>query len=505
MGRMSETMHFRGASIMYKSQKNHQIAFDDFNQSCGMQLDMENQWVRLALSMPWGRLEEKYAKMFPSKKGCPAKPLRMALGALIIQKRMNLSDRKLVSAIAENPYCQFFLGLEGFQKKCPFTAPSLVAFRKRLDCSFLKEANELFLATAEATPEHQAKKASRPGERQSQAASATDGDAVPNAGTAILDATCSPSNIKYPQDFELLNTAREKLEKIIDRFHKESHPFGKPRTYRRIARKEYLAMAKAKKRPANKLRKLIRKELGYVLRDLGYIDRYLEAGCRLAEREEALVETIRKLYGQQKYMFDNKTHRVADRIVSLSQPCIRPIVRGKAKSPVEFGAKYDVSIDEKGHARLEKLAFTPYNESTVFQDAIERYRKRTGHYPERALVDRIYRTRENRAYCKERGIRMSGPKLGRPKKEGKPKTTKAEYKDNADRIEVERFFSAEKRVSGGGLIMVKLEETTLAAIALSVLVTNLFAVPTGTLFFLYFMDCRKNLSGSFYFELQEAA
>ena len=311
---------------MYKSQKYHQIALDDFNQSCGMQLDMSNQWVHLALSMPWSKLEEEYAKMFPSKKGCPAKPLRMALGALIIQKRMNLSDRKLVSAIAENPYYQFFLGLEAFQKKCPFTAPCLVAFRKRLDCSFLKEANELFLASAEATPEHQGKKkAPKSGDRQAQAAS--DGDAVPNAGTAIIDATCSPSNIKYPQDFELLNTAREKLEKIIDRFHKESHPFGKPRTYRRIARKEYLAMAKAKQRPEGKLRKLIRRELGYVLRDLGYIDRYLEAGCQFTEREEALVETIRKLYEQQKYMFDNKTHRVADRIVSLSQPYIRPIVR----------------------------------------------------------------------------------------------------------------------------------------------------------------------------------
>ena len=72
-----------------------------------MQLDMSNQWVRLALSMPWSKLEDEYARMFHSKKGCPAKPLRMALGALIIQKRMNLSDRKLVSVIAENPYYIF--------------------------------------------------------------------------------------------------------------------------------------------------------------------------------------------------------------------------------------------------------------------------------------------------------------------------------------------------------------------------------------------------------------
>ena len=77
---------------------------------------------------------------------------------------------------------------------------------------------------------------------------------------------------------------------------------------------------------------------------------------------------------------------------------IRPIVRGKAKSPVEFGAKYDVSVDEKGHARLEKISFTPYHEGSVLKDAVERYRKRTGHYPERILADRIYRTRVNLQY-----------------------------------------------------------------------------------------------------------
>ena len=114
-----------------------------------------------------------------------------------------------------------------------------------------------------------------------------------------------------------------------------------------------------------------------------------------------------ELYRQQKYMFDNHTHRVEGRIVSISQPYLRPIVRGKAKNPTEFGAKYDVSIDEKGHARLEKIQFDPYNESSVFQKAVEAYYQRTGHYPARALVDQIYRTRKNRDYCKEHGIRMS--------------------------------------------------------------------------------------------------
>ena len=129
-----------------------------------------------------------------------------------------------------------------------------------------------------------------------------------------------------------------------------------------------------------------------------------------------MYETIKELYEQQKYMYDNKVHRVDHRIVSLSQPYLRPIVRGKTKAPVEFGAKYDISIDEKGHARMEKISFDPYNEGGFLIDAIERYKARTGRYPERVLADQIYRTRANRKYCEEHGIRLSGPKLGRPPK-----------------------------------------------------------------------------------------
>lgn len=227
-------------------------------------------------------------------------------------------------------------------------------------------------------------------------------------------------------------------------------------------------------------------------------------GYALPSRYTDCYLTIRKLYEQQKYMYDNKTHSVQDRIVSISQPYLRPIVRGKSKAPVEFGAKYDVSIDEKGHARLEKLSFDAYNESTVFIDAMERYKERTGHYPKRVLVDQIYRTRENRRFCKENHITMSGPKLGRPSKD-KKKGSREEYQDNIDRIEVERFFSTGKRCNGAGLIMTKLEETTLSSIALSVLVTNLFAVDLSGIFLIYFSDDISGEKREHYIIMDDAA
>ena len=71
---------------------------------------------------------------------------------------------------------------------------------------------------------------------------------------------------------------------------------------------------------------------------------------------------------------------VENRIVSIERPNLRPIVRGKVKDPVEFGAKYDLSIDNEGYGRIETISFDAYNESTYLQDAVERFKTRTGFY-----------------------------------------------------------------------------------------------------------------------------
>ena len=129
-------------------------------------------------------------------------------------------------------------------------------------------------------------------------------------------------------------------------------------------------------------------------------------------------------------MYDNHTHSVPDRIISISQPWLRPIVRGKAKAPVEFGAKLDISV-VNGFTRHEYHSFDAYNEAIKLSDMIERYKERTGSYPERILADKIYRNRENLEYCAERKIRLSGPALGRPKKD-EVRDKKQDYIDEAE-------------------------------------------------------------------------
>jgi len=253
-----------------------------------------------------------------------------------------------------------------------------------------------------------------------------------------------------------LKESREKLEKIIDILHDPSNG-KKPRTYPERATKDYLAIARKKKRSAKELRKAIRKQLQYIKRDLGYIDGMLFQRKLLPEKISVQLQKIGKLYEQQCYMYESKTHKASERIVSFQQPYICPIVRGKAKASVEFGIKLDISVDN-GFVRLEHQSFDAYNESELLEKENERYRQRHGCYPERVLADKIYRNRNNINFCKKYGIRFSEPALGRPKKDVVV-DKKQEYIDICERVEVERKFSLAKRKFGMGLIRTYLEET----------------------------------------------
>lgn len=260
----------------------------------------------------------------------------------------------------------------------------------------------------------------------------------------------------------------------------EEYNISKPRTYRQNARKDYLTLAKKRKRSAKLIRRAIKQQLQYVRRDLKHIDRFLEDGKDLSSHHAERLKVIRKVYEQQRYMYDNKVHSIPDRIVSISQPYVRPIVRGKAKAPVEFGIKLDMSIDEHGMVRIERQSFDAYNESDVLIGASENYRRRTGHDSQRVLVDKIYRNSNNLRYCKEHGIRLSGSALGRPRRD-RNESRKITYQDAVDRIEVERGFSVTKRCYGLGLIRTKLEKTTRSSVCMSILAMNISKLTTASI------------------------
>jgi len=451
---------------MYKFSDN-QISFSDFGQPVGMPMTPNNRWVKKAEQIPWAEIEKRYAKLFANHKGNVAKPLRLALGACLIQSEYGYSDDEITLQIQEGPYLQFFCGFAEYKDERPFDPSLMVYFRKRLTPEILGEINEMIIQKAQ---------------KQEPAKTADDDDDDSgNGGTLIVDATCAPSEVRYPTDTSILNEARENSEAIIDALH-SCIGGEKPRTYRRRAHKEYTQFVHARKPGKKKIRSCIRKQLNCLGRNLNTIEKMLEAGGALSERQKERLETLKTVYGQQKYMYDNKVHTVENRIISISKPYLRPIVRGKAKAPVEFGAKLDISVVD-GYTRLETYSFDNYNEATLLKAVIERYRTRTGNYPKRVLADKIYRNRENLRFCKEHGIRLSGPALGRPRKDEQV-NKQQDYADICERVEVERRISLAKRKCGLGLLTTKLAATTASAIALSIVVLNLRKIQHTLLHFL---------------------
>lgn len=435
-----------------------QISFAEFLSPFG-KLDENNRWVKKAALIPWDRIEERYAALFESNTGNVAKPVRMALGALLIRQELELSDEGTVQTVLENVYTQYFIGLHEFTTKAPFSATSMVYFRKRLTAEVMAEINEMIFV-----PEKREDGEDGNGD--------SPGKGEENEGTLIVDATCAPADITYPTDVGLQGDAREKLERMVDILHPGSGERRKPRTYRRNGRRDYLKFVKGRKKTKKQVRKALKKQLGYVRRDLGHVDTLLGQtdDSTLPVRYAGYLAAIRKLYEQQELMYRTKTHQVDNRIVSISQPHVRPIIRGKQNAPVEFGAKVSISL-VGGYSFIDKIGWDNYSEAGLLPQVIESYRRRFGHYPKAVLADKLYRNRDNLRYCKERGIRLSGPRLGRPP--ANVPFDPHERPDSAARNAVEGKFGEGKTGYGLGRIMARLQETAESVITIAFLCMNL--------------------------------
>lgn len=512
---------------MYRRNVSRQLEFVDFYMPFSGKLNADNRWVKLAEIVPWQLAEQIYADAFCDDFGAPALSARMALGALLIKERERLTDRGTVEAIQENPYMQFFIGLEEFTEEPAFDASLMVDFRKRFGEAGLARISEaVALSQAGVTPgknvsseeastnktptddgpsDQGSSHGAPPGNDSSINASSTSDSSTTavnvdttnentaststtdnsshstNRGKLILDATCAPADIRYPTDVSLLSEARNKTDEIIDVLH--GPLVGKsrrPRTYRKTAARAFNAFIRKKKPRRNVIRKAVRKQLGYLRRNLAHIEKLLQNPAvgsltRLSKRLYKLLLVSHEVYRQQQQMYDAKAKRVDDRIVSLSQPHVRPIKRGKAGRDTEFGAKLSASVVD-GFSFLDHLRWDSFNESCDFVKQVETYRRRFGCYPESVHVDQIYRTRANRAFCKAKGIRMSGPPLGRRPKDIPAATKKQSREDEAIRSTIEGKFGQAKRRFGLARVMAKLAVTSAAQISLTFLVMNLEAV-----------------------------
>ena len=484
--------------IKYTSQAQLNLEFD---MPFGGELEPSNRWVIMSSLVDWDAFAREYYKNFRSKEGRTPIDARVVLGAVIIKHYYCLSDIETIEMIKENPYLQYFIGYKQFSRTAAFDPSLFVSIRKRMGEEIFEALTNSIMQRAASKDKVKRKTGSTSSKQEpsvpsdlstlskssnNESCSATnikeDTSASEsekkstNNGKLQIDATVADANIKYPTDLGLLNDARLKSEELTDFLCGLNPKLKRPRTYRRVARKAYLNVAKKKKKSKKELRSAIRLQLNYLERNIRSINKLLDDFDHIPfdRVRYKYFFVIGELARQQRQMYDTKTHSIEHRIVSIHQPHVRPIVRGKAKNNTEFGNKVNVCLDN-GIAYVHRFSWEAYNEGEDLPSAVEDYKRRWGYYPDLLQVDKIYLTKKNRQYLKERGIRHSGDPLGRkPKREKTSRYQKEKHRrEAAERNQIEGKFGLGKVRYALDRIRAKLTSTSLSWINAIFLVMNL--------------------------------
>jgi len=463
-GFMAKAQKNRASKQSYISQ--NQLELTGFETPFSRSLRKDNRWVKLADKLPWDILVSTYLKqMRNSDTGADGINPRVAIGAMIIKHMCALSDRETVQQIQENMYMQYFIGYTSFSDEIPFDPSLFVNFRKRLGIDQINEINEKILGLNSSDDDKQGMSGSHSYQQEQEANSEKP---ATNKGKLITDATACPQDIAYPTDLNVLNDAREKTEQIIDLLYFIEKHKQKPRTYRKIARKDYLRTAQKKTKSKKEIRAANKKQLSYLKRNIKHINHLLDTyqEIPLDKKQYKYLLVIQEVYRQQRYMHKNRVHSVEHRIVSIHQPHVRPIVRGKSNAKTEFGAKINVSL-MNGYAFLDELSWEAYNEGQFLIPAVEDYKRRFGYYPEEVMADKIYCNRKNRSELKALGIRLRAKPLGRPK------AVSEEHVRPGERNPIEGKFGQAKTAYGMNRVKARLQQTSESWIATIILVLNL--------------------------------
>jgi len=493
---MAKAQKSRASKAAYISP--NQLELVGFESPFTKNLDPTNRWVRLSKQIPWDKIANVYQRQLNNSiTGAGGINPRVAIGAIFIKHICDLSDREAVQQIQENVFMQYFIGYSSFSYEPVFDPSLFVDLRKRFGADQINEINETIMGLVSeemmdkkeeahknvSTDDVDSGELKESTEQTGQEitsdsyqidmdVSINPADPPANKGELIVDATACPQDISYPTDLNLLNDAREQSEKLIDILYLKIKLVNeeklKPRTYREIARKEYLKVAQKKHKTNKEIRHALRKQLCYLNRNIKYIHQLLKyfVAIPLRDKEYKYLLVIQTLYEQQKFMYDNRVHSVEHRIVSIHQPHVRPIVRGKTNAYVEFGAKIQMSI-MNGITFLEDLSWDAFNEGARLISTVENYKRRFGYYPQKVFADKIYCTRNNRAKLKALNIILVAKPLGRPS------LAVDNHIRPGERNPIEGKFGQAKTAYGMNRIKARLQDTSESWIASIVLVLNL--------------------------------
>jgi len=450
--------------VNYSSQ--YQLKFDQFSSLYHLKLNPDNRWIQMASILPWDMMVIQWTKRYSDSIGAAGINPRVLIGTLIIKHKLKLTDEETLLIIMENPYMQFFLGLDEFNPKSVFSPSLFVDIRKKVGAETFDSFSDMIIRMSHIGSNEKNKT---------------------HQGELIIDATVADQQIRYPNDLGLLNEGREKTELIIDMLFDilREEIEVKPRTYRREAHKVYLSQAKKKKKTKKELRKAMRNGLNCVKRNLGHIENMLDmlsGEFPLQHKYQKQLWVIHTMWDQQWEMFINHSHRCDHRIVSISQPHVRPIVRGKQAAMVEFGSKLGLSLFN-GYLKADHISWDAYHESQDLEQQAENYKTLLGYYPEIIMADKLYATNANRKWCKEKGIRLTATPKGKQKKKTAYQKRK-ERKEYARRNHIEGRIGNAKQAYNLNQIKAKLKSTSESWIAATIFVMNLaqFAQNNGATF-----------------------
>src|SRR6516164_2079578 len=270
-------------------------------------VDMGHPLARLAATIDWRFLEERFGAVYSDKPGQPPLPTRLMAGLSILKHTDNLSDEELCARWLENPYFQLFCGEEFFQHRLVFDRSSLTRWRQRMGEERLVALLQESLSVATKT------EAIKPSDLK----------------RVIVDTTVQPKNVMFPTDARLLNRAREILVRLA-----KSAGIRLRQSYARVGKfalikHQRYAHAKQFKR-ANRVLKTLRTYLGRIIRDIA---RKTE-GCAAALGESAL---LRMLALARRVLDQKQQQQRGPKIYSLHAPEVECIGKGKAHRPYEFG------------------------------------------------------------------------------------------------------------------------------------------------------------------------
>jgi IS5 family transposase len=336
---------------------------DLFRSRLDQVINMDHALVKLARTIDWGFLEEKFGTVYADGSGRPPLPTRLMAGLAILKHTYNVSDEMVCELWIENPYYQYFCGEEFFQHQLPLDRSSMTNWRNRMGEDRLRALLQESLAVATKTG------AMKPGD----------------LARVIVDTTVQPKNITFPTDAKLLNRAREKLVKLAKKLGVELR-----QSYTRVGKFELIrhqryAHAKQFKRANRALRKL-KTFLGRVIRDIA---RKIDGDPGLETAFAHLLSLARRVRAQERGQRGSK-------IYSLHAPEVECIGKGKAHKPYEFGVKVSVATTLK-HSKggqfvvhAQALPGNPYDGHTL-AGVIPAIEQLVGHTIERLHADAGYR------------------------------------------------------------------------------------------------------------------